>query len=119
MTATLNANANEGDQDKKVEYFRCQIPAECSGAVIHAGRRKTKTQVQEASIDGFTVLVRGKDAKKLRIGEPWVLEYDGSRLEVVGQWFFNAPGGFIQLGLRRLLSLSIVPRSCRDFVAAK
>lgn len=109
MTALLNAKANDGDQEKKVDYFRCQIPEEASKATIRVGRRKTCAQVQESSIDGFTVLVRDKDAKNLRIGEPWVLEFDGSRLEVTGQWFFNAPGGFIQIGLRRMRDLTPEP----------
>jgi hypothetical protein len=109
MTALLNAQDQEGDQEKKDDYFRCQIPIESSKATISAGRRKTCVQVQEASIDGFTVLVRDKDAKNLRMGKPWVIEFDGSRLEVIGQWFFNAPGGFIQVGLRRMRDLTPEP----------
>jgi hypothetical protein len=73
------------------------------------GKRKLQAQVQESSIDGFTVLIKAKDARKLRIGDPWILEFDESRLEVIGQWFFNSPGGFVQVGLRRLRDLTPEP----------
>ena len=109
MTALLNAQAVDGDQEKRDEYYRCQVPEELSKATITTGRRKTCAQVQESSIDGFTVLVRDKDAKHLPMGAPWVLDFDGSRLEVIGQWFFNAPGGFVQIGLRRLRDLTPEP----------
>ena len=109
MTALLNAQASDGDQDKKEDYFRCQIPEESSQGTIRAGRRKVSAQVQEASIDGFTVLVRSKDAKHLPMGASWALEFDSSLLEVTGQWFFNAPGGFVQIGLRRLRDLTPEP----------
>lgn len=108
MPSTLE-KTETNEATGKSDFFRCQISEECSAAQLRAGKRKLPTQVQESSIDGFTVLIKSKDARKLRIGDPWILEYDDSRLEVIGQWFFNSPGGTVQVGLRRLRDLTPEP----------
>ncbi len=73
---------------------------------MRVGRRKARATIQETSIDGFTVLVGPRDASKLKVGRPWVLDFDGTQHEVHPQWFFNSPDGHVQMGLRRLRDLT-------------
>ena len=87
-------------------FFRCPVQAENSSAVIRVGRRKIYATIQETSIDGFTALVSPRDASKLKVGRPWLLEHNVARIEVHPQWFFNAPDGHVQMGLRRLRDLT-------------
>ena len=101
----MNQRAETADQPE-ASFFRCPVQAEQSTATIRVGRRKTRATVQETSIDGFTVLVEPKYASKLKVGRPWVLEYEGARIEVHPQWFFNSPDGHVQMGLRRLRDLT-------------
>ncbi|WP_404309764.1 hypothetical protein [Neorhodopirellula lusitana] len=91
------------------EYFRCALPVENGSAQIRIGRRSLEAQVQEASIDGFTVLVQPSNAAKLSLGRPWILVHDESTLEVHAQWFFHAEDGNVQIGLRRLRDLTRPP----------
>lgn len=100
----MNSPAETTDQPSS--FFRCPVQSEQSKAVILVGRRKINATVQETSIDGFTVLVGPKDAPKLKVGRPWVLEYDGTRIQIHPQWFFNSPDGHAQMGLRRLRDLT-------------
>jgi hypothetical protein len=86
-------------------------------ATIRVGHRKARAKVQETSIDGFTVLVPPKDAGKLKVGRPWVLEYDDTRHEVHAQWFFNSPDGHVQMGLRRLRDLTKPPAIRNSWLA--
>ncbi|SRR6056297_1279773 len=88
------------------EFFRCPVQADRAGAMIRIGRRRQAVTVQETSIDGFTVLVPPSGAKHLKVGKPWVLDYDATRFEVHAQWFFHAPDGHVQVGLRRLRDLT-------------
>lgn len=96
------------ETDQNTSFFRCPIQNDQGQgqAIIRIGRRKAKATVQETSIDGFTVLVPPKDGGKLKVGRPWVLEYDGTRHEIHPQWFFNSPDGHVQMGLRRLRDLT-------------
>ena len=87
-------------------YYRCPVHEDQAEAVLCSRRRRLKVRVQETSIDGFTVLVKPHDASRLTIGCPWVLEYEGTRVEVHGQWIFNSPDGHLQMGLRRLRDLT-------------
>ncbi len=87
-------------------FFRCPVASENAKAVIRIGRRQTPAEVQETSIDGFTVLVSPENASKLKVGRPWVMHYDGTCVEVHPQWMFNSPDGHVQLGLRRLRDLT-------------
>ncbi|MFK8111005.1 MAG: hypothetical protein AB8B91_02320 [Rubripirellula sp.] len=99
----LPPQTSKQDQDG---FFRCPVQSENSKATICVGRRKSQASVQETSIDGFTVLVSPRDASKLSVGRTWVMEYEGTRTEVHPQWFFNAPDGHVQMGLRRLRDLT-------------
>ena len=99
-----NESTTKGSED--VDFFRCPVQAEQSQGVIRVGRSRISTTVQETSIDGFTVLVEHHLASKLKVGRPWILEHEETRVEVHPQWFFNAPEGRAQIGLRRLRDLT-------------
>lgn len=94
------------NSEADAHFFRCPVQSENSQALIRVGRRKSSAVVQETSIDGFTVLVSPRDASRLSVGRAWVLEYEGTKTEVHPQWFFNAPDGHVQMGLRRLRDLT-------------
>jgi hypothetical protein len=96
----------ESSENQEKSFFRCPVQADQSKAVIRVGRRSIHASVQETSIDGFTVLVAPKHASKLKVGRAWVLQYDGTKIEVHPQWFFNSPDGHVQMGLRRLRDLT-------------
>lgn len=91
------------------EFFRCPVSPERGEAVVRIGRRRLPVEVHEASIDGFTILVHAAQACRLTFGSAWTLNYDGAVLEVHPQWFFNAPDGNVQVGLRRLRDLTPEP----------
>jgi hypothetical protein len=86
-------------------FFRFAIESTHSQAMIRVGRRRIVATVQEASIDGFTIVVAPKYASRLKVGKHWILDYDGVKTEVHPLWFFNTPEGNIQLGLHRLRDL--------------
>ncbi len=87
-------------------FYRCPVQADQSRATIKIGRRKIQAIIHEASIEGFTVLVEPRYSKRLSVGIPWILVYNGAKLEIQAQWFFHAPDGHIQIGLRRLRDLT-------------
>lgn len=91
------------------DFYRFPVTHENNAAVIRIRRRRLSVQLQEASIDGFTVLVQPADARRLQLGAPWLLLHDGSTLEVQAQWFFQAADGQVQIGLRRLRDLTRPP----------
>lgn len=109
---------NETVDGQEEGFFRCPVQAEKSEAIIRVGRRKARATIQETSIDGFTVLVSPRDASKLKVGRSWLLEYDGTRIEIHPQWIFNAPDGRVQLGLRRLRDLT-PPEPIRNSLLAQ
>lgn len=78
------------------------------------GRRKFLVGVQESAIDGFTVLVTPREARKLKVGRPWTLEHQDAMTRVHPQWFFNSPDGYVQIGLRRMEDVTPVPRIRRS-----
>ncbi len=98
-------SADQSDP-QEAGFFRCPVQADQSKAVIRVGRRKAVATIQETSIDGFTVLVPPQYGGVLKVGRPWLLEYQGARIEVHPQWFFNSPDGRVQMGLRRMRDLT-------------
>lgn len=88
------------------EFFRCPVQADQGDAKVTIGRKRIRGIVQETSIDGFTVLIGPEYTSKLDVSKPWVLDYDKGRHEVHAQWFFHAPDGHVQVGLRRLRDLT-------------
>ncbi len=89
-------------------YFRCPIASDCAEARLKIGWRHVKVVVQDASIDGFTILVPAKSAQRLKVGAPWLLEFDGSRIETHAQWFYHGHDGTTQIGLRRMRDVTPV-----------
>ncbi|MEM9643563.1 MAG: hypothetical protein AAF989_01105 [Planctomycetota bacterium] len=106
---TTNTAATEGDEQSESDFFRCPVQEDQGDALVHVGRRKLQVTVQETSIDGFTILVSPSLSKHLKVGKPWVLDFDGTRFEVHAQWFFHAPDGHVQVGMRRLRDLTPAP----------
>lgn len=96
----------EKSENQEAGFFRCPVQVDQSKAVIRVGRRKALASVQETSIDGFTVLVPANYAHVLKVGRAWVLEYQGAKIEVHPEWFFNSPDGRVQMGLRRMRDLT-------------
>jgi hypothetical protein len=91
-------------------FFRCPILSDSSKATLKMGWRRVHVEVQDTSIDGFTILVPATSAKRLKVGTPWVLEFDGSRIETHAQWFYHGHDGNTQIGLRRMRDLTPVER---------
>lgn len=107
MTMTKEPDATETSSDESApDYFRCPVQEDQGAATIQVGWRKIDVTVQETSIDGFTILVPPSAAGRLNVSKPWVLVFDGGRYEVHGQWFFHAPDGHVQVGMRRLRDLT-------------
>lgn len=93
------------DHDSPQTFFRCPVQAEMSQATLIVGRRKVPATLQETSIEGFTVTVCPRQSQRLRIGRAWVLRSLNDCCEVHAEWFYNAPDGGIQIGLRRVRDL--------------
>ena len=98
MTATSDADSSRDNSP----FFRCPVQSGNSRGSIQIGFRNVPVSVQERSIDGFTVLVSPKYSRRLKVGGPWTMFYDGSEVEVHPQWFFNSPDGQVQMGLRQV-----------------
>jgi hypothetical protein len=101
--------STEKSESQETGFFRCPVQSDQSQAVIRVGWRKAIASVQETSIDGFTVVVPANYASSLKVGRPWLLEYQGAKIEVHPQWFFNSPDGRVQMGLRRMRDLTPPP----------
>jgi hypothetical protein len=101
MTKSTETPANDS-------FFRCPVVGDCADACLKIGRRRMKVTVQDTSIDGFTVLVSSAHSKHLRVGEPWILEFDDTRTETLAQWFHHGLQGQTQVGLRRMRDLTPV-----------
>ena len=96
----MNSPTEPENSSEKSSFFRCPVQAACSQALVRIGIRSFKVSVQERSIDGYTVLVPSKYARRLKVGRRWTMHYDGAQVEVHPQWFFSAPDGQVQIGLR-------------------
>lgn len=105
MSPARDVERSESD----AKFFRCPVQPEQSLGRLRVGYRRLTATVQDASIEGFTLLIRARDVKRLSLGKTWVLDHDGARFRVHPQWFFNAPDGQIQVGLRRLGDLTAPP----------
>ncbi len=103
------SESNQTESDRS--YFRCPVQDEDSAATIVICGKRIPAKLQDKSIDGFSVLVEPKHARKLRVGPQWILRAGGEVTEVWAQWMFNAPDGRVQLGLRRLQDLTPQPKA--------
>lgn len=91
------------------EFYRCRVSEELSRATLCVGRKRIPATLRETSIDGFSVLVKAKLAKRLAIGRTWVLTAGEERTEVGVEWMYQTTGGDVQIGLRRLADLTPNP----------
>lgn len=87
-------------------FFRCPVQSECAQATLHVARTKIPANLQEQSIDGFTVTVDAAMAPKLRFGKAWVLTTNDDRVQVHPEWIFHALNGDVQMALRRMKDLN-------------
>lgn len=101
MSTTLTAAESSSSG-----FFRCRVEPNRGDARVRIGRKQIPVTVQETAIDGFTILVAPNYASRLKVGKRWILEHDGTRIEVHPLWFFNTPDSQVQLGLRRLRDLT-------------
>tara|TARA_R110002049_G_scaffold72490_3_gene187284 strand:- start:56397 stop:56930 length:534 start_codon:yes stop_codon:yes gene_type:complete len=102
----MNSSTDSDSVQTASPFFRCPVQSANSKAQIQIGFRKVPVNVQERSIDGFTVLVSSKSSRRLKVGGPWTMYYDGSEVEVHPQWFFNSPDGQVQMGLRQVRDMT-------------
>jgi len=102
----MNSLTESENSSARSPFFRCPVQADCSQALIRIGYRSFNVSVQERSIDGFTVLVPPKYARRLKVGRRWTMHYDGAEVEVHPQWFFSAPDGHVQIGLRLIRDIT-------------
>lgn len=93
------------DHDHAKAFFRCPVQAEMAQATLIVGRWKVPATLQETSIEGFTVTVSPLHSQRLKLGRAWVLKSQNEYCEVHGEWFYNAPDGRVQIGLRRIRDL--------------
>jgi hypothetical protein len=94
---------------KRRGFFRCPVQQDQASAELWIGRRRLAATLQETSIDGFTLVVEASMAVHLQVGRPWILQTSAERSEVHVEWLFHAPGGAVQLGVRRLRDLTPLP----------
>jgi len=106
---TAMRDLNEPKSDRG--FFRCPVQDDESSATIHILGKKIPVQLQDRSIDGFSVMVEPRHSRKLQMGPQWILQAGDERVEVLAQWIFNAPDGVIQIGLRRLQDLTPQPKA--------
>ncbi|TWU41532.1 hypothetical protein Q31b_29810 [Novipirellula aureliae] len=102
----MNAATPSSSCQTQQAFFRCPVPQSDGAATIRIGAKRMRASVAETSIDGFTVMITPKYAKRIQMGGTWVLDFQETRTEVHPQWFFQSPEGHVQLGLRRLRDLT-------------
>jgi len=102
----MNASTPSSSCQTQQTFFRCPVPPSDGAARIRIGTTRLQASVDETSIDGFTVTITPKYAKRIQMGATWVLEFQDTRTEVLPQWFYQSPEGHVQLGLRRLRDLT-------------
>jgi len=107
MKATDSKASVQSQPDPQdANFHRFRIQDDQARAKLRCGWRTCMAQLQETSIDGFTVLVDRRKVARLTPGKNWVLEHDGAKIEVHAQWYFDSPSGQVQIALRRLRDLT-------------
>lgn len=101
--------------EKENGYFKIPAPAELRHAKIKVGRKMMSVDVQDSSIDGYTVLVSRKQAKRLKAHREYRMEYNDAEVDVLVVTVANARDGGVQIELRRVREIvenaEKVPRS--------
>ncbi len=89
----------------KRRYSRCPVVPEESSASLTVGRKTFQVTLQDKSIDGFSILMRPRDARQVTLGEVWRLRTVSEKSYVTAQWVYQHPEGEVQFGLRRVQEL--------------
>lgn len=86
----------------KRRYSRCPVVPEESSASLKIGRRTLTVTLQDRSIDGFSILMKPRDARHVTLGEVWTLNTVSEKAYVTAQWVYQHPNGDVQFGLCRV-----------------
>lgn len=89
-------------EQTSASFYRCQISAENSKATLKGNGHRIPVVLRESAIDGFTVTIAEKHARRLTLGRTWVLKTSTERNHVHAEWVFHSRGQEIQVGLRRV-----------------
>lgn len=92
-------NVQEHTDVEPREFYRCAVPEEKQSAKLSTGMSTIKVRVIEKSINGCTMLVKKKYARKLRGKGPFTLHFDQTKVEVAELNISDAPTkGYVQVG---------------------
>jgi hypothetical protein len=94
------------DESETTGFFRCPVQPEQANAYLKIGLQKVPVTLCETSIDGFTITIAGRHSRRVRLGARSRIKTRSEYAEVHVEWLFHAPGGGIQIGLRRLRDLT-------------
>ncbi|QDS87159.1 hypothetical protein EC9_13360 [Rosistilla ulvae] len=87
-------------------FFRCPVTGKCAVGSLKVGRKRIPVTVIATSIDGFTLCVGKRYAKRIRENCSWTLVLLNERSRVTPQWMFNDADGDTKLSVRRLQDLT-------------
>ena len=101
---------SSAEKDKPVprvqrRFSRCPVVPEESSASLQIGRKTYQVVLQDKSIDGFSILMKPRDARQATLGEVWTLRTVSEKAYVTAQWVYQHPDGDVQFGLRRIQEL--------------
>ncbi|QDV11653.1 hypothetical protein CA51_15250 [Rosistilla oblonga] len=94
------------DVSTPASFFRCPISGERAIGVLKVGRRRIPVTLVDASIEGYTLRVAKKYARKLRKDRKWILIAQHERTLVWPQWRFTAENGAATIAVCRLQDIT-------------
>jgi hypothetical protein len=81
-------------------YYRCPIESDQSAAKLKLGWGTVRASVLEKSINGYSLLVKLRYGKKMRLGKRLTMQFDGTTVEVQVQRVSPAEQkGYSNIGL--------------------
>ncbi|QDT11387.1 hypothetical protein [Planctomycetes bacterium K23_9] len=92
------------------KYYRCPIDADQSAAKLKIGRSTVRASVLEKSIDGYSLLIKKRYAKRLRLGSQFRMNYDGTSMQVQVRRISDAEKGYRNIGLALTKDLTKPPQ---------
>ncbi len=100
----MSSSEKKETSGKRVQrrYSRCPVVPEESHAWLHVGRKRFPAAIHDRSIEGFSIFMKSRDAKRLQLGEVWILKTATEKARVTAQWMAPDPSGTVQFGLRRV-----------------
>ena len=82
--------------------YRCPVDADRATAILQVGRRRIQVKILDTSIEGFTIVIKPHDVRRLRYDVTWLLTTCNEKCVVHPEWMYNADATNGQLGLRRM-----------------